>query len=97
MPNHTEDRQWAKNYAKQMSKQAKTDSEKRRWFNLFLVLSKLVKIEILDDTSAKPALANEVPMPNIDAEVAAKLKKIKNGGDSDGGSTAVSTGLSNAS
>jgi len=84
VPIHSDDRQWAKNYAKQMSKQAKTDSEKRRWFNLFLVLSKLVKIEILDDTSAKPALANEVPMPTIDAEVAAKLKKIKNGGDSDG-------------
>lgn len=81
MPIHSDDRQWAKNYAKQMSKQAPTSTEKRRWFNLFLVLSKLVKIEILDDTSAKPALANEVPMPNIDDEVAAKLKRIKNGGD----------------
>lgn len=81
---HSDARTWATNYAKQMSKKAKTDSEKRRWFNLFLVLSKLVKIEILDDTSAKPALAKDVPMPNIDDEVAAKLKRIKNGGDGDG-------------
>jgi hypothetical protein len=63
-----------------MVKKAKTDTEKRRWMNIFLVLTGLIDVEIMDDTSAKPALANEVPMPNIDDEVAAKLKRIKNGG-----------------
>lgn len=81
MPRHSEHKVWATNIAKFMVRKAKTDTEKRRWMNIFLVLTGLVDVKIIDDTSAKPALANEVPMPNIDDEVAAKLKRIKNGGD----------------
>lgn len=64
-----------------MVKKAKTDTEKRRWMNIFLTLTKLVDIQIVDDTSLKPALVNEVPMLNIDDEIAKKLKRIKDGGD----------------
>lgn len=81
MPRHSEHKVWATNIAKFMVRKAKTDTERRRWMNIFLVLTGLVDVKIIDDTSAKPALANEVPMPNIDDEVAAKLKRIKNGGD----------------
>jgi hypothetical protein len=81
VPRHSEHKVWATNVAKFMVKKAKTDTEKRRWMNIFLVLTELIDVEIIDDTSAKPALANEVPMPSIDDEVAAKLKRIKNGGD----------------
>ena len=81
MPIHSDDRRWAKNYAKQMAKQAQSDIEKRRWMNIFMALAKLIKIDIYDDAAWKPT-SDEVPMPNIDDEVAKKLRRIKNGGDS---------------
>ena len=81
MPRHSEHKVWATNVAKFMVKKAKTDTEKRRWMNIFLALTKLIDIQIVDDTSPKPALAKEVPMLNIDDEIAKKLKRIKDGGD----------------
>jgi hypothetical protein len=65
-----------------MSKKAKSDTERRRWFNIFLNLSDLIKIEIKDDPNpTNPVKASAVELPSIDDEAAKMLKRIKNGGD----------------
>jgi hypothetical protein len=64
-----------------MVKKAKSDLEKRRWFDRFALLEKLYEIKLVDDTPQTRADVIEAKLPSIDAEVAAKLKKIKNGGD----------------
>lgn len=82
MPKHSEAKTWAANHAKFMSKKAKTDTEKRRWFNLFLVLTDLVKIEIHDDEAPKTL----PPSIDLDKQAREMLKrtKVKTGGDGDG-------------
>jgi hypothetical protein len=80
MPRHSEAKVWAMNHAKYMSKKAKSDTEKRRWFNIFLTLTELLSIEIHDDKTVEPVTA---ALPNLDEQAANALKRI-NGGDNGG-------------
>jgi hypothetical protein len=86
MPRKESDLTWAKNCARYMSKKAKSDVEKRRWFDRFLVLAKLAAIALQDDP---PAPGNnpdstKVALPDLDSQAAEMLKRIQTGGD-DGG------------
>jgi hypothetical protein len=79
----SDDLKWAKNVAKFMVKRVKSEVEKRRWFDRFLVLSKLATIELREDPPpnipAKDPL--ELKLPDLDSQAAEMLKKIQNGGD----------------
>jgi hypothetical protein len=72
-------KKWAINQAKYMSKHAKFDTEKRRWFNIFLVLTGQLNIEIKDD---QPTRAGNLPsQPSLDDKAAKMLQQINGGGD----------------
>ena len=64
-----------------MVKKAKSDLEKRRWFDRFALLEKLYEIKLVDDTPQTRADVIEAKLPNLDDEAAKMLKRIKNGGD----------------
>lgn len=78
MPRRSPDIVFATNFAKAQLAKVKSEVERRRWFDRFLVLAGLVKIELKDE---QPSARQTEPVgPSLDERIKAAVQKM-NGGD----------------
>lgn len=81
MPRKSDNLTFAINFAKYQSKKAKSDVEKRRMFDRFCVLAKLLEIQLQDDApQGRSSDAPVAKVPTLDEQAEEMLKKLKNGG-----------------